>query len=198
MDLNQILNNWNYPEALDWYTRHGDGVLLPLLQTKTSFGEKRLKAHLHQLKVDEPKLSFKKSFEKYDLPKTASQEAKDLDAQSRRWYKAQAANFAQLKVINDPHLRKALALNIVSCFRDKIIPAWQRLRAVREGRELPVENSLEQSIAIELEQMNLKQLLQRRNSLRANISRDRKAKKMEKVERWQIELERVNQLLNAI
>lgn len=199
-DIAELLEHWTWEQAVKLYGLHGDGILTPLTKRRSDYSERRLREYFEERLADtEIDLTKVKAsgLTLERLPENAPESLKELEENVRRSYKIAVLKFHEMKNASTVDDRRELNLAILLLFRDVISPGFQRLDYWREHGELmPATMILSDSEKIsELETYTTEQLMRRKHTLRANISRDRKAGKEEKVKQWEKELEHVTKLL---
>jgi len=123
-----------YNNSLQFYLKHGtDEVLKQILSIgDTQYNRELLHEALAELDIPEEQPAVNKSAPSSDRVTT-------LEQKWKRQFKAMAHVKSTLPFLEDPEDRRKACLEIVSTFKDSIIPAWQAIDHYKATGELPPE-----------------------------------------------------------
>lgn len=217
-----LIKHFHYENALTLYRQYGQSkALLAMFERQeTAFNEKKLVEFLKDLlsnfdekpienikpiaqiiqagqviQVKEQQKTAIQVSETYNLAKYANAppEIQELVKEIKRSYRIKDSLFAQLELFADDLQRCEAALEILDLAK-RIQEIWVILLHFDKHKAMPMVELATAKIQVQF--TDIGDLYKRKNTLIANISRDKK-RKPEKVPDWEKELEWVKQQING-
>lgn len=221
--LTNLSRQFHYETALVLFREYGNSpfMLKMFERSQTSFNAEKLKEFVKELlakfddlakpiaeptevvelqkhikKLEQPQIvspSNISELPQYSLARYANapQEVQDLVTEIKRNYRIEDSLFATLELLPSDEERCKAALQILD-LSDRIREIWTLLLHYDTHKVLPIIAKKEDSKVV---LTDIADLIKRKNTLKANISRDKKSRP-HKVKQWEDELQEIEKQIN--